>query len=66
MYGVSHSEVVPQERHTIGAKKVMLTVFFSGERPLVLEALPKERKFNQDSFLQSVLPRVTNEKQQYV
>jgi hypothetical protein len=39
----------------------MLTVRFSGERLLVLEALPKGRKFNQDYFLQSVLPALKNE-----
>jgi hypothetical protein len=39
----------------------MLMVFFSGESLLGLEALPKWMKFNQDYFLQSVLPALTNE-----
>jgi hypothetical protein len=39
------------ERHTIGAKTIMLTIFFSGERFLVLEALSKRKKFNQNDFL---------------
>jgi hypothetical protein len=65
MYEASRSEVVPQERHTTRAKKIMLTVFFSGERRLSLETLPKGTKFNQDYFLQSVLPALTNEKGQH-
>jgi hypothetical protein len=65
MYEASRSEVVPQERHTIGVKKIMLTVFFSDERLPALEALPKERKFNHDYFLQSVLPALANEKRRY-
>jgi hypothetical protein len=43
----------------------MLTVFLSGERLLVLEALLKGRKLNQNYFLQSVLSAITNSKRRY-
>jgi hypothetical protein len=43
----------------------MLIVFFAGERRLLLEAVPKGRKFNQDYFLQSVLPVFTSKKRRY-
>jgi hypothetical protein len=51
------------ERHTIWAKTITLTRFFSRERLPVLETLPKGRKFNQDYFSQSVLPALMNENQ---
>jgi hypothetical protein len=43
----------------------MLRVFFAGERRLLLEAVPKGRKFNQDHFLQTVLPVFTSKKRRY-
>jgi hypothetical protein len=64
MFEASRSEVVPRETHNRG-KKIMLTVFFSGERLLVMEALPKGRKFSQNYFRQSVLAALSNEKQRY-
>jgi hypothetical protein len=50
-YEASRPEVIPREGHTIGAKKIIIIVFFSGERLLVLEVLPQRKKFNQDCFL---------------
>jgi hypothetical protein len=46
-------------------RKVMLTVFFTGTRLLIMEALPKGIIFNQDYLLQSLLPALTDDKWNY-
>lgn len=39
----------------VGSKKVMLSIFFLCSKMVVLKAIPKESKCNQDYFIQSVL-----------
>jgi uncharacterized protein YeaO (DUF488 family) len=61
MYARSGSDVTSCIRSGIGTSKVMIT-FFTGTRLLVLKALPKGRKFNQDYFLEEVLPSLSLQK----
>jgi hypothetical protein len=63
MYARSRSDVISCVRRAIGTPKVMMTIF-TGTHFLVLEALPKGRKFNQNYFLEEVLPSLSRQKGQ--
>jgi histone-lysine N-methyltransferase SETMAR len=65
MYARSRSEVTPRTRVQFGGPKTMITVFFSGTRLIVLNALPKGARFNQEYFLDWVLPKLYTEKRRY-
>jgi hypothetical protein len=43
-------------------QKIMVTIFFTSTRLLVLNFLPKGTKFNQDYFIDKVLPNLYSEK----
>jgi histone-lysine N-methyltransferase SETMAR len=60
MYARSRSDVTSCVRSGISTSKVMITIF-TGTRLLVLKALPKSRKLNQDYFLEKVLPSLSRQ-----
>jgi hypothetical protein len=62
LFAISAREVVPRTKQNISAKKTMVTVFFTSTRLLVLNFLPKGTKFNQDYFIDTVLPNLYSEK----
>jgi hypothetical protein len=62
MFATSAKEVVPRTKHNISAKKTMVAIFFTSTRLLVLNFLPKGTKFNQDYFIDRVLPNLYSEK----
>jgi hypothetical protein len=64
MLATSAREVVPRTKQNISAKKTMATNFFTLTRLLVLNFLPKGTKFNQDYFIDTVLPNLYSEKRQ--
>jgi hypothetical protein len=47
-------EVIPRTRQTIGAKKTIITVFFTARQLILSDVLPKGNKFNQQSFIDYV------------
>jgi hypothetical protein len=57
----SQSDVTSCLRSGIGTLKVMITVF-TETRLLVLKVVPKGRKFNQDYFLEEVIPSLSRQK----
>jgi hypothetical protein len=62
MVATSAREVVPRNEQNISAKKTMVTIFFTSTRLLVLNFLQKGTKFNQDYFIDTVLPNLYSEK----
>jgi hypothetical protein len=62
MFSDSRENVLPRIRQDISASQTMITIFFTSRRLLVLEALPKGTKFNQDYFIQCIYPRLYREK----
>jgi hypothetical protein len=54
--------MMPFIRTQLGVKKVTIAVFFTSTTLVVIEALPKGRKFNQDCFFSTVLPELVKEK----
>jgi histone-lysine N-methyltransferase SETMAR len=62
MFADSRESVTPRIRHDISTPKTMITIFFTSRRLLVSEALPKGTKFNQDYFIQYILPGLYREK----
>jgi hypothetical protein len=47
MFARAPSEVIPRAQQTIGAKKTMITIFFTARQLILLNVLPKGSKFNQ-------------------
>jgi hypothetical protein len=62
MFATSAREVVRRTKQKISAKKNMVTIFFTSTLLLVLNFLPKGTKFNQDYFIDTVLPNLYSEK----
>jgi hypothetical protein len=65
MFIESRERVVPRIRQGISEQGIMMTIFFTSTGLLVLEALPKGMKFNQDYFIQAVLPGLSNESSEF-
>jgi histone-lysine N-methyltransferase SETMAR len=62
MFATSARDVVPRTKQNISAKKIIITIFFTSTQLLVLNFLPKGIKFNQDYFIDTVLPNLYSEK----
>jgi ABC-type sulfate transport system permease component len=62
MFAESRESVVPRVRHAISGQKIMIAIFFTSAPFLVLEAVPKGMKFNQDYFIEAVLLGLSTEK----
>jgi transposase len=62
LFATSAREVVPRTKQNISAKKTMVTIFFTSTRLPVLKFLSKGTKFNQDYFIDTVLPNLYSEK----
>jgi hypothetical protein len=43
----------------------MLTVFFTSRKLLVLDSLPKGQKYNQDYFVQKMIPELQSERSRF-
>jgi histone-lysine N-methyltransferase SETMAR len=66
MFAISREEVIRRTKATIGAQKVMLTIFFSGMKLINLNALPAGARFTQEYFINSILPDILDEKQRII
>jgi hypothetical protein len=62
MFATPAREVVSRAKQDISAKKTMVIIFFTSTQLLVLNFLPKGTKFNQDYFIDTVLPNLYSEK----
>jgi hypothetical protein len=56
----SRAEVIERTRQPIGAKHAMITVFFTAQKLIVFDVLPKDSKFNYRYFINYGLPGLTN------
>jgi histone-lysine N-methyltransferase SETMAR len=63
LFAPSREEVIPRTKATIGAHKVMLTIFLSGVKLISLNALPIGARFTQEYFIKSIVPDILDEKQ---
>jgi hypothetical protein len=61
MFVRSRDEVIPRASPTIGSKKVMVTIFFTGNRLLKLAYLPQGQKYNQEYFINEILEGINQE-----
>jgi hypothetical protein len=64
MFASSRDEVIPRTKATIGGRQVMMTIFFSGLHLVTLKALPSGTRFNQEYFIDEILPGIVNKGQQ--
>lgn len=58
MYAPSIEKVPPRVLKKIGSKKCMITIAFSGDRLICIDALPKGIKFNQEYFITNILDEI--------
>jgi hypothetical protein len=56
MFAQAPFDVIPRTRQTIGARKTMITIFFVVPQLVLLDALPKGSKLNQQYFIDYVFP----------
>jgi hypothetical protein len=56
MFASSHAEVAPRVRPSISCNTVMVTLFLTTNSRLILDALPKGYKYNQNDFIDNLLP----------
>jgi hypothetical protein len=52
----SPADVVPMVRQTLGARKTMITLFFTVNKPIAMDVLPKDMKFNQPCCVHCIFP----------
>jgi histone-lysine N-methyltransferase SETMAR len=64
MFTASPDEVIPRTKQTIGARKVMVTIFFAATKLVSLNALPPGGRFTQYYFINTVLPDIVHERGQ--
>jgi hypothetical protein len=64
IFALSVEEAVPRTKHNISDRQTVIIIFFRSAELLMLIFLPKGTKFNQDYFIDAVLPEVCDEKTQ--
>jgi hypothetical protein len=57
----SRDEVIPRASPTIGSKKVMVIIFFTGNRLLKLAYLPQGQRYNQKYFINEIFEGINQE-----
>jgi hypothetical protein len=55
MFAVSRDEIIPREKSTIGAQRIILTIFFSSVSLITIDALPSGARFTQEYFINNIL-----------
>jgi histone-lysine N-methyltransferase SETMAR len=65
MFAPAREKVPPYVQTQLGVQKVMIKVFFTTRMLSVLEPLLKGAKFNQDFFIDTVLPELVQEKRRF-
>jgi hypothetical protein len=58
MFAVSRDEVIPREKATIKAQRVMLMIFFSGVSLITVNTLPSGERFTQECFINYIPPDI--------
>jgi hypothetical protein len=56
MFRRSPTDVFPSLRQTVGGNKIMIMLFFTARKVIVLEVLPKGIRFNQQYIIDCILP----------
>jgi hypothetical protein len=62
MFMPSTGMVLPRPRAGFQVKKIMITLFFTATRFIVLNSLPQGQSFTQDYFISDIVPAFTKEK----
>jgi hypothetical protein len=64
IFAASRDEVILGTKPTIGARKVMVMIFFSGAKLISLQTLPPGARFTQEYFINTILPDFVHERWQ--
>jgi histone-lysine N-methyltransferase SETMAR len=62
MFASGRENVIPREKQIIGARKVMLTIFFSRTSLINLDALSRDQTYIQEYVIENILSDLVNEK----
>jgi hypothetical protein len=65
MFAVRREEVIARLRPGISIKKVMITMFFTVQQLIAMNALAKGQKYDQEYFVQNIFPSLFNEKKHF-
>jgi histone-lysine N-methyltransferase SETMAR len=65
MFTASREAVPPRCEHKIQAKKIMITIFFTPMRLLVVDTLPYGQTFTQDYFITEVFPMLREQNMRF-
>jgi hypothetical protein len=65
MFVRSLTDVIPRTRQAIGAKKIMIKLFFTARKLIVLDVMPKGWKSNQLYFVDSIVPGLKRAKMSF-
>jgi hypothetical protein len=65
MYARAPSEVISRTRQIIGARKPMITIFFTAGQLILLDTPPRGSKFNQQYFIDHVFPDLEMENRNF-
>jgi hypothetical protein len=58
MFARLAADVIPRTRQVVGAKKTMITVFFTAKKLIVFGVLPRGNTFNQLYFINHMFPHL--------
>jgi hypothetical protein len=56
IFARSPTDVCPRTRQAIEKKQTIITIFFTGRKPIMLDILPKGGTFNQQYFVDYIFP----------
>jgi hypothetical protein len=56
MFARSPVDLIPRTRRAIGVKKIMITLFFTARKLIVVDVMPKGWKYNQLYFVDNIVP----------
>jgi hypothetical protein len=65
IFARSRLDVVPRTRQGLDTKKTLITLFFTGRKSIVLDVLPKGRKYNQLYYVCNIFPDLKEENRRY-
>jgi hypothetical protein len=66
MFARSPTDIIPRTRQAIGTKTIMITISFTGCKPVVLDILPKQSKFNRLYSVDSFFPDLKKENVNFI
>jgi hypothetical protein len=65
MFAAGRDKMIPREKQTIDAHKVILTIFFTSRHLIILDSLLSHQTYTQNYFTENILPDIVREKTRF-